>query len=44
MELETVLAFDIILEVISSVYMLEPFSPSQVGSPARLSVPSAPRR
>ena len=30
MELETVLAFDIILEVISSVYLLEPFRPKEV--------------
>ena len=29
-ELETVLAFDIILEVISSVYLLEPFRPKEV--------------
>lgn len=31
MEQETVAAFDIILEVVSSVYVLEPFRPSQVG-------------
>lgn len=31
-ELETSLAFDLILEVISSVYVLEPFKPSKVGS------------
>lgn len=33
LEMETKLAFDIILEVISSVYLLEPFKPSQVSFP-----------
>lgn len=31
MERETIIAFDIILEVVSSVYLLEPFRPSEVG-------------
>lgn len=32
-EKDAMLAFDIILEVISSMYLLEPFLPSQVGYP-----------
>lgn len=30
-ELEAMLAFDIILEIMASVYLLEPFRPSEVG-------------